>query len=152
LLISGLSYIAVSKSSYTLLSHFSPLHIRSFDTYTSVTELCRNLWSYESYVEIKSVKNSFDDCIFLLFCVCLLFFFTGAPSPEICFIQKYYDHTNSQKENQINPVGIEMIHLLLHISDCSLLINSLGLPFFMGKRAWWRAAEMNFMARQLSRV
>ncbi|KAM9250398.1 LOW QUALITY PROTEIN: ankyrin repeat domain-containing protein 31 [Cariama cristata] len=29
----------------------------------------------------------------------------GAPSPEICFIQKFYDRTCSQKEEQINPVG-----------------------------------------------
>ncbi|XP_075582548.1 ankyrin repeat domain-containing protein 31 [Pelecanus crispus] len=31
----------------------------------------------------------------------------GAPSPEICFIQKFCDHTNSQKEEQINPIPQE---------------------------------------------
>ncbi|KAM6187525.1 ankyrin repeat domain-containing protein 31 [Sarcoramphus papa] len=31
----------------------------------------------------------------------------GAPSPEICFIQKFYDHTYSQKEGQINPIPQE---------------------------------------------
>ncbi|XP_074022434.1 ankyrin repeat domain-containing protein 31 [Numenius arquata] len=31
----------------------------------------------------------------------------GAPSPEICFIQKFFDPTYSQKEEQINPVAQE---------------------------------------------
>ncbi|XP_075382862.1 ankyrin repeat domain-containing protein 31 [Mycteria americana] len=31
----------------------------------------------------------------------------GAPSPEICFIQKFYDHTYSQKEEQIAPIPQE---------------------------------------------
>ncbi|XP_074668137.1 ankyrin repeat domain-containing protein 31 [Strix aluco] len=31
----------------------------------------------------------------------------GAPSPEICFIQKFYDHIYSQKEEQINPTPQE---------------------------------------------
>ncbi|PKU35384.1 ankyrin repeat domain-containing protein 31 [Limosa lapponica baueri] len=33
----------------------------------------------------------------------------GAPSPEICFIQKFFGHTYSQKEKQINPVDTEMV-------------------------------------------
>ncbi|XP_063175652.1 ankyrin repeat domain-containing protein 31 [Chroicocephalus ridibundus] len=32
----------------------------------------------------------------------------GALSPEICFIQKFFDHTYSQKEEQINPIAEEV--------------------------------------------
>ncbi|KAM6230010.1 ankyrin repeat domain-containing protein 31 [Porphyrio hochstetteri] len=31
----------------------------------------------------------------------------GPPSPEICFVQKFYDHTYSQKTEQINPLPQE---------------------------------------------
>ncbi|XP_010581173.1 PREDICTED: putative ankyrin repeat domain-containing protein 31 [Haliaeetus leucocephalus] len=34
----------------------------------------------------------------------------GAPSPEICFIQKFYDHTYSQKEEQINPISHKLVN------------------------------------------
>lgn len=43
------------------------------------------------------------------------FFFLGAFSPEICFIQKFSDHTYYHKEEQINPVSPAMIMSSLSI-------------------------------------
>ncbi|XP_040976765.1 ankyrin repeat domain-containing protein 31 [Aquila chrysaetos chrysaetos] len=60
----------------------------------------------------------------------------GAPSPEICFIQKFYDHTYSQKEEQINPIPQEAYasdqsqSLLQGWIKCPSLTENISKPVF----------------------
>ncbi|XP_074876083.1 ankyrin repeat domain-containing protein 31 [Buteo buteo] len=60
----------------------------------------------------------------------------GAPSPEICFIQKFYDHTYRQKEEQINPIPQEAYasnqsqSLLQGWIKCPSLTENISKPVF----------------------
>ncbi|XP_068279471.1 ankyrin repeat domain-containing protein 31 [Nyctibius grandis] len=60
----------------------------------------------------------------------------GAPSPEMCFIQKFYDHTYSQKEKQINPIPQEAYtsdqsqSLLQGWINCPSLTENISKPGF----------------------